>query len=137
MWTERWLIPSTFMRGAGRSGDQLLPVFLPQPDLTIKGDAIEKLRSEIFQGPISAEGSWVSECRQLFERLRMDGVKTVLASSAKGDELGFYKKCANIEDLVDEETSSEDADKTKPHPDIFDAALVTRLTMRKPPRRLG
>jgi HAD superfamily hydrolase (TIGR01509 family) len=108
----------------GKGGDQLLPVFLPQPDLTVKGEAIENRRAEIFKAQYMAKVVGFPDVRQLFQRLRADGAKTALASSAKGDELGFYKKCANIEDLVDEETSSEDADKSKPHPDIFDAALA-------------
>jgi beta-phosphoglucomutase-like phosphatase (HAD superfamily) len=46
-----------------------------------------------------------------------------LASSAKGKELEHYKRVAGIEDLVDAEASSDDAEKSKPHPDIFEAAL--------------
>ena len=34
-----------------------------------------------------------------------------------------YKRIAHIEGLVEEETSADDADKSKPHPDIFEAAL--------------
>jgi phosphoglycolate phosphatase-like HAD superfamily hydrolase len=62
--------------------------------------------------------------RELFERIKWDGKRIALASSAKGDELSAYKRIANIEDLVEKETSADDADKSKPHPDIFEAALV-------------
>jgi beta-phosphoglucomutase-like phosphatase (HAD superfamily) len=61
--------------------------------------------------------------RQLFERIRVNGQRIALASSAKADELLTYKEVARIEDLVDEETSADDAEKSKPHPDIFEAAL--------------
>jgi HAD superfamily hydrolase (TIGR01549 family) len=61
--------------------------------------------------------------RPLFERLIADGIKIALASSAKPDELNFYKKIAQIDDLIDAETSSEDAEESKPAPDIFHAAL--------------
>jgi phosphoglycolate phosphatase-like HAD superfamily hydrolase len=61
--------------------------------------------------------------RELFERIKEDDKRIALASSAKGDELSVYKRIANIEDLVEEETSSDDAEKSKPHPDIFEAAL--------------
>lgn len=61
--------------------------------------------------------------RELFERIERDGKHLALASSANGDELEVYKKIANITDLVEEETSKDDADKSKPHPDIFEAAL--------------
>ncbi len=53
-----------------------------------------------------------------------DGKRIVLASSAKGDELQHYKQLAGIGDLLDAETSSDDADKSKPHPDIFAAAVA-------------
>lgn len=38
-------------------------------------------------------------------------------------ELGKYKAICDIDDQLDAETSSDDADKSKPHPDIFEAAL--------------
>ncbi len=46
-----------------------------------------------------------------------------LASSAKADELQKYKDVANITDLIDTETSSDDAEKSKPYPDICEAAM--------------
>ena len=61
--------------------------------------------------------------RALFKTLIGDGKRIALASSAKADELQTYKKLASIDDLLDAETSSDDADKSKPHPDIFQAAL--------------
>jgi phosphoglycolate phosphatase-like HAD superfamily hydrolase len=61
--------------------------------------------------------------RELFERVKAEKLQIALASSAKGDELKAYKKVAGIEDLVEEETSADDAEKSKPHPDIFEAAL--------------
>ncbi len=61
--------------------------------------------------------------RTLFEHLRAEGLRIVLASSAKEDELETYKEVADIEDLIDEQTSSDDTDSSKPHPDIFLATL--------------
>jgi hypothetical protein len=45
----------------------------------------------------------------LFERLRADGKKIALASSAKGDEIDTYKRIARITDLLDTETSANGA----------------------------
>ena len=59
----------------------------------------------------------------MFQRIQQDGKRIALASSAKGDELKIYKAIAQIEDLIQAETSSDSAEKSKPHPDIFDAAL--------------
>jgi phosphoglycolate phosphatase-like HAD superfamily hydrolase len=61
--------------------------------------------------------------RELFERLLGDGKRIVLASSAKGDELEAYKEIAGIKDLIQDETSADDVERSKPHPDIFQVAL--------------
>ncbi len=50
-------------------------------------------------------------------------MRIALASSAKGQELEHYKQVAAVADLIDTETSSDDADKSKPFPDIFQAAM--------------
>jgi phosphoglycolate phosphatase-like HAD superfamily hydrolase len=63
------------------------------------------------------------DVRTLFERLLHDGKKLALASSAESSELKTYKERAHIADLVQTETSKDDAEKSKPHPDIFEAAL--------------
>ena len=62
--------------------------------------------------------------RELFQRLLDDGWKLALASSAKKPELEIYKKIARVDDLLDTETSSDDAEKSKPHPDIFQVAMA-------------
>ncbi len=41
----------------------------------------------------------------------------------RAPELETYKERARISDLVETETSKDDASKSKPHPDIFAAAL--------------
>ena len=61
--------------------------------------------------------------RPLFERIRASGAKIALASSGKRTEVEHYMEILGIADLVDVATSSDDADRSKPHPDIFEAAL--------------
>ena len=51
------------------------------------------------------------------------GKKIALGSSAKADELQVYKKAAGIEGMKTADTTSDDAERSKPHPDIFFAAL--------------
>ena len=57
-------------------------------------------------------------------RAKEAGIRVALASSADKEELQTYKKIVGIEELVEEETSASDAKKSKPHPDIFSAALL-------------
>jgi len=107
----------------GKGGDQLLPVFLSKEQLTREGKAIEQWRGDHFKRVYLGRVTGFPKVRDLFQRLISDGWKVALASSAKQDELEVYKKIARIDDLLDTETSSDDAEKSKPHPDIFQAAL--------------
>ena len=107
----------------GKGGDQLMPVFLSEGELDEFGEELEKYRGEIFKRDYLPRVEGFPAVRELFERVRAEGLRIALASSAKADELKTYKKIADIEDLVEEETSADDAEKSKPHPDIFEAAL--------------
>ncbi|HST52449.1 MAG TPA: HAD family hydrolase [Pyrinomonadaceae bacterium] len=108
----------------GKGGDQLMPVFLSKEELEEFGERLEKYRGELFKREYMLHVRSFPKVRELFERIRRDGKRIALASSAKGDELATYEKIARITDLVEEETSKDDADKSKPHPDIFEAALA-------------
>jgi HAD superfamily hydrolase (TIGR01549 family) len=107
----------------GKGSDQLLPVFWSAEELAKFGKEMEEYRSELFKKDYLPRVRAFPKVRQLFERIRRDRIRIALASSAKADELASYKKIARIGDLVEAETSSDDAEKSKPHPDIFDAAL--------------
>lgn len=110
-------------RQIGKGGDQLLPVFLPEDELAEKGEALEKHRSQILMERYLPTIQGFDGVRALVERLQAEGKQLALASSAKEDELQAYKAIARIEDLIGTETSSDDAEKSKPDPDIFEAAL--------------
>ena len=107
----------------GKGGDQLMPVFFTADELERFGDEMEKYRGELYKREYMPRVRAFPQVRELFERITADGKRLALASSAKQEELATYKKLARIEDLVEEETSSDDAEKSKPHPDIFEAAL--------------
>jgi HAD superfamily hydrolase (TIGR01549 family) len=107
----------------GKGGDQLMPVFLSPAELEEFGEELEKYRGELFKREYLPRVEGFPAVRRLFERVRREGLQIALASSAKADELKAYKKIADIEDLVEEETSADDAERSKPHPDIFEAAL--------------
>jgi HAD superfamily hydrolase (TIGR01549 family) len=114
----------------GKGGDQLLPVFLNEKELEAEGKELESYRSQVFKERYLSKVQRFPEVRELFERLRAGGVRTALASSAKGDELEHYKSLAQISDLTQEQTSSDDAEKSKPHPDIFEAAMARLRDVR-------
>ncbi|MGE5538140.1 MAG: HAD family hydrolase [Gemmatimonas sp.] len=107
----------------GKGGDQLLPVFVPEAELELRGKEIERYRGDLFKRSYLPAVRPFPLVRELFARIRSAGLKIVLASSAKGDELGAYKRIASIEDLVDGEVSGDDVEHSKPYPDVFQAAL--------------
>ena len=111
-------------RQIGKGGDQLMPVFFSEEELARFGDEMEKWRGDLYKREYLPRVRGFPAVRELFLRVRQDGKRIALASSAKEDELGAYKRIARIEDLVEEETSADDAERSKPHPDIFEAALA-------------
>ena len=107
----------------GKGGDQLLPVFMSPEEIEKDGKRLEEHRGKILKTKYLGRIVAFPEVRALFQRLLDDGKVIALASSAKEEELAHYKKLADVSDLLEAETSSDDAEKSKPHPDIFQAAL--------------
>ena len=107
----------------GKGGDQLLPVFFDQDEIEKVEEPLTEYRSELFKKEYLGRLVAFPGGRELIQRLLADGKRVALASSATGDELEVYKKIARIDDLIEAETSKDDASKSKPHPDIFQAAL--------------
>lgn len=114
----------------GKGGDQLRPVFLDEEENERIGEELEEYRSALWRRRYLPRVRGFARVPDLFRRVLEDGKKVSLASSAKANELDAYKRIAGIEDLVEQETSSGDAEKSKPHPDIFDAA---RAKLGNPP----
>ncbi|HEY9286107.1 MAG TPA: HAD family hydrolase [Pyrinomonadaceae bacterium] len=108
----------------GKGGDQLLPVFFTGEELARFGERMEEFRGELFKREYLPRVRPFPAVRELFERIRRDGKRIALASSAKEEELKAYKEIAKISDLVEEETSKDDVERSKPHPDIFASALA-------------
>jgi HAD superfamily hydrolase (TIGR01509 family) len=110
-------------RRIGMGGDRLMPELSGVGEESAQGAAIAKRRSEIFAEeflphlrPFPGAGDLVGE-------LKARGYTVVAASSAKRDELQPLLAVAGANLLMDESTSSDDADNSKPDPDIIQAAL--------------
>ncbi|MGA8028339.1 MAG: HAD family hydrolase [Bryobacteraceae bacterium] len=107
----------------GKGGDQLLPVFLNPEELKKRGKELQEFRGELFKKKYLSKVKPFPCVRELFLKIKERGQQLALASSAKEDELRQFERIAHIEDLVEVKTSSADAKRSKPHPDIFEAAL--------------
>jgi phosphoglycolate phosphatase-like HAD superfamily hydrolase len=107
----------------GKGGDQLIPVFLSEADQSDHGAEMEEWRGKLFRSKYLPLVRPFSAVPELLRRVREAGLKVAVASSAKASELVVYFDIAGIQDLVDIATSSEDAEQSKPAPDIFQVAL--------------
>lgn len=117
-------IPFQDVRGQiGKGGDQLMPVFFSKEELDESGEKMEKERGELFKSKYLSQVKPFPKVRELFERIEQDGKRIALASSAKEEELEHFKELLNIKDLLDADTNADDAETSKPEPDIFLAAM--------------
>ncbi|HEX4739396.1 MAG TPA: HAD family hydrolase [Allosphingosinicella sp.] len=106
----------------GKGGDNLIPSLLPGLD-DAERKRIEDYRSGLFTRDYLPRAIPFPDVRRLFERLVADGIRIVLASSSHRHEVDFYLALIGCEDLVEAVTSKDDVGRSKPCPDIFEAAL--------------
>ena len=107
----------------GKGGDHLVPVFLSREEERTIGEELKKYRAELWKRDFMRQVKPFPHVRDLFEALKRAGHKLALASSSHGDELEYYKRLLHIEDLLEGQTSADDAEHSKPDPDIFHVAL--------------
>lgn len=108
----------------GKGGDQLMPVFFPPDELRRFGEEMQKRRSLLYRERYMSQVRAFPGVRELFERIRRDGKRIALASSAERDEFEHNMQLLGIGDLIDGATSAHDAERSKPFPDIFEAAIA-------------
>ena len=107
----------------GKGGDQLIPVFLSEAEQEDHGEEMEAWRGTLFKSKYLPLVRPFSAVPELLRRVHEAGLRVAVASSAKTSELDVYLDVARIGGLVDVATSSEDAEQSKPAPDIFQVAL--------------
>lgn len=107
----------------GMGGDKLIPrVFGFEKD-SRRGRALSERKGEIFRGRYLEDLRPAPGARALLERLRRDGVRLVVATSANEEDLKGLLGRAGVADLVEDATSASDVEESKPDPDIVEAAL--------------
>jgi HAD superfamily hydrolase (TIGR01509 family) len=107
----------------GMGGDKLLPELLGVDAESETGKRFAERRAAIFLERYVPHLRPTRGAKALLERLRREGLKLVVATSARESELTPMLRQVGFEDLIEEKTSSGDADRSKPDPDIVKAAL--------------
>jgi HAD superfamily hydrolase (TIGR01509 family) len=100
-----------------------LPVFLSESDIKSHGEDLEKWRGLRFKTEYLPLVKPFSAVPELLDRVRRAGLTVAVASSAKTEEVDEYLRIAGISDIVDVVTSADDAERSKPAPDIFASVL--------------
>ena len=110
-------------REIGKGADDMLPIFFTKEELHWFRRDLENYRSELFKREYLPNVKAFPYVRELFERIKQDGKKIVLASTAKGEEINTYKEIADVGSLIDCSVGSEEVEDSKPHKDICAMAL--------------
>ena len=103
-------------------GDQLVGALLGDEVEERQGDDIRASEKDRYFEMID-EVQPLEGARRLIEDLKERGVRVVLASSAKPDEVDHYLDLLDARELADAWTSSGDVEHTKPAPDLVRAAV--------------
>ena len=112
----------------GMGGDNLLPAVVKISKESEEGKKISERRGEIFKSKYLPNLKPFPEVRPLLERMKQDDLKLIIATSSPEDEVAKAIEIVGIKDLLEDVTSASDAGKSKPDPDVVQAAL-DRLKM--------
>lgn len=107
----------------GKGGDKLIPVFLSEQEQRHHGRELEEWRGHRFKTKHLPLVRPFSAVPDLLRRVRDAGLRIAVASSAKKNEVEKYLEIARVADLVDLTTSADDAEESKPAPDVFEIVL--------------
>jgi HAD superfamily hydrolase (TIGR01549 family) len=107
----------------GKGSDQYLPEFLSAQEIERFGKELDEYRSKLFKKEYLPRVQPFPKVRELFQRIRDDEKRIVLASSGKKADTKYYIKLLKIDNIIEGYASADDADRSKPAPDLFSAAL--------------
>lgn len=109
----------------GMGGDKVLPEMIGVSKESEEGKAISSRRKEIFKAKYLSAVRAFPQAKELLEFLHKQDFKLVTATSAEQDELDelLHKISPTIGRLFEQQASSKDAQRSKPDPDIMQAAL--------------
>jgi HAD superfamily hydrolase (TIGR01509 family) len=107
----------------GKGGDKLLPEVTGIAKDSSEGKKLSERRSHIFKKRYLPQLRPFPKASALLERLHQDGLRLVAATSAQEDEMDALLKITEAPHLFFRATSSSDAPRSKPDPDIIEAAL--------------
>ena len=119
-----YVIPFASVRPLiGKGGDKLIPELTGLDPDSGEAARIGESRAEIFRERELPSLVPTPGARALLERLTALGFELTVATSAKADEVTALLQQAGVADLIHTASSADDAERSKPDPDIVRAAL--------------
>jgi len=107
----------------GKGGDKVIPEITGLDPDSERGERLGARRSQIFAERYLPKLKPFPKVPELLDRLEKAKLEMVVASSAKDAELTPLLYLAGAERLLPKKTSADDAERSKPDPDIIVAAL--------------
>jgi HAD superfamily hydrolase (TIGR01509 family) len=109
-------------RAIGMGGDQLVTHLAGEGFEREEGDVVRVEEHALFE-QLRHEVQPFAGARGLVEDLKQRGSRVVLASSAKPEDLAHFLDLLDVRELADGWTDSGSVERTKPAPDLVEAAL--------------
>jgi Predicted phosphatase/phosphohexomutase len=116
----------------GKGSDQYLPEFLTPEEIKRFGKDWMNTGPSYSEKNIFQRSDRFLKCTNFFSAFTTTSKRIVLASSGKKADTEYYSTCLRIGDLIDGCVSGDDADSSKPAPDIFAASLKSLAIFRLP-----
>jgi HAD superfamily hydrolase (TIGR01509 family) len=107
----------------GMGSDNLLPALGVQPDSPVAG-RVDARKKAIFAEKYLPHLRPCRGARDLLLVMKSRGLSLTVATSARAEELHDLLRVAGIADLIERQTTSSDAESSKPDPEIVQAAVV-------------
>lgn len=111
----RWLI--------GMGGDRVLPKLTGLEEESERGERLLKRRGEIFRERYLPQLRNTPGARELLKHMGDAGLTLVVATSASKKDLEALLRQGGLESLIEESANADEAESSKPAPDIVEAAL--------------
>ncbi len=110
-------------RHIGMGGDQLVGALAGERVERERGESVRAAEKDLYAELIE-EVELLEGARELICELKRRGHATVLASSARAEEVERYLDMLDARELVDGWTTSADVEATKPEPDLVKAGVA-------------
>lgn len=107
----------------GMGGDKLLAELVGLDHESVDGRSINERRALILKAHYLSDVGPFHGSRVLVDRLRSRGLTCAAVSSARADDIADLLRAAGVADLIETVISADDADRSKPDPDLVEVAL--------------